>query len=283
VAEEFRVLAEGLNFPEGPAFAPDGALWCVEARGGPLVRWQADKITRYDSGGLPCGLAFDAAGRAWFCDARLNAVRHFTPETGQWQTVAEAVDNMALDRPNDLAFDAAGNLVFTCPGDSRAEPTGSVCCLRPDGSAVEVGSGMYFPNGVVFGPNGRTLMVAETYGRCVWKGEWDPVAARWVNAAPWADLGGEPGPDGMALGADGLLYIAALRAGQVKVVDDAGQVVRAYDVPGPRPTNVAFDPSGALGLVVTEAEHGLLLSLPRLGPGVSLFLPERPSSRRLPG
>jgi hypothetical protein len=37
------------------------------------------------------------------------------------------------------------------------------------------------------------------------------------------------------------------------------------------PTNAAFDPTNRLGLVVTEAEKGLLLSLPEVGPGVTLF------------
>ena len=27
-----QILAEGLAFPEGPAFAPDGSLWLVELK-----------------------------------------------------------------------------------------------------------------------------------------------------------------------------------------------------------------------------------------------------------
>lgn len=273
MADAIRVLAQGLNFPEGPAFAADGGLWCVEARGSALVQWQEDALIRHDSGGRACGLAFDGDGRAWFCDAAQNAVRHFTLGNGRWVTVAETLDGGPLAAPNDLAFDAVGNLVFTCPGDSRAEPSGYVCCLRTDGRVSRIGSGLYFPNGVVFSADGQTLMVAETYGRRVWKGGWDSRAGRWLDPYPWAELSGDPGPDGMALGADGLLYVAALRAGQVKAMDADGQVVAAYDVPGPRPTNVAFDPAGRLGLVVTEAEHGLLLSLPGLGPGIPPFTP----------
>ena len=32
------MLAENLAFPEGPAFASDGALWCVELLAGNLLR-----------------------------------------------------------------------------------------------------------------------------------------------------------------------------------------------------------------------------------------------------
>ena len=275
MTHEVTVLARGLNFPEGPAFAPDGTLWCVEARGGALVQWSAAGVVRHDSGGLPCGLAFDAQGRAWFCDAKQKSVRVYDLAQGRFDTVATSVNGVALNAPNDLAFDAAGNLVFSCPGDSRFEPTGSVCCLRPDGTVKTLRDALYFPNGIVFSADNQTLYVAETYGKRVWKGAWNAAAATWTNAAPWAELGGEPGPDGMALGADGLLYVAALRAGCVKAVDERGVVVAEYAVPGPRPTNVAFDPGGALGMVVTEAARGELLSIRRVGPGVAPFRPLR--------
>ncbi len=267
------VLATGLDFPEGPAFAPDGSLWCVEARGGALVRWSASGIVRHNSGGLPCGLAFDASGRAWFCDARQMAVRWYDPRRDVWETVATTVHGAPLNAPNDLAFDALGNLVFSCPGDSRFEATGSVCCLRPDGAVTVLHASLRFPNGIAFSADGSTLYVAETYGMRVWKGSWNADRAEWSNAAPWAELGGEPGPDGLALGADGLLYVAALRAGCVKAVAASGTVVATYEVPGPRPTNVTFDPSGALGMIVTEAEQGTLLSMARVGPGVPPFRP----------
>ena len=272
---EPRVLASGLDFPEGPAFAPDGTLWCVEARGGALVQWSERGLARHDSRGLPCGLAFDGDGRAWFCDAQQKAVRSLDPERNTWTTQATNVDGAPLNAPNDLAFDAVGNLVFSCPGDSRFEPTGSVCCLRPNGSVTTLRGDLYFPNGILFSADNQTLMVAETYGRRVWKGAWDANSATWSDAQPWAELLGEPGPDGLALGADGLVYVAALRAGVIKVVDAGGLVVAQHPVPGPRPTNVAFDPSGALGMVVTEAEHGALLSYPWLGPGHAPFRPRR--------
>ena len=275
MTHEVTVLASGLAFPEGPAFAPDGSLWCVEARGGALVQWSTDGVTRHDTGGLPCGLAFDAHGRAWFCDAKQKAVRVYDPAQGRFDTVATHVNGIELDAPNDLAFDAVGNLVFSCPGDSRFEATGSVCCLRPDGTVRMLHDALYFPNGIVFGADNQTLYVAETYGKRVWKGSWNANAATWTDAAPWAELGGEPGPDGMALGADGLLYVAALRAGCVKAVDASGTVVAEYAVPGPRPTNVAFDPTGALGMVVTEAERGELLCIRDVGPGFTPFRPSR--------
>lgn len=270
---DVKVLAQNLAFPEGPAFDPAGDLWFVELHGGNLVRWRNGRLDRYPTGGAPNGLAFDQAGRAWFCDAQQNAIRRFDPSTGIWETVVDTLDGRPLNKPNDLAFDSAGQLVFTCPGDSRQEPSGYVCCLHPDGSLTRIAGDMFFPNGLAFMDGDSTLVIAETYRQRLWRGQWDVTSARWVEAKPWADLGGQPGPDGMALGADGLLYVAVVRSGQIKVIDAEGQFVRGHKLPGQKPTNAAFDPrpERPLGLVVTEAERGLLLGLPKLGPGAPLF------------
>ena len=74
----------------------------------------------------------------------------------------------------------------------------------------------------------------------------------------------------MALGVDGLLYVAVFGSGRVEAVDENGGIAMIFNLPGSNPTNVAFDPTGHLGLVVTEAERGVLLSLPELGPGARL-------------
>jgi len=75
----------------------------------------------------------------------------------------------------------------------------------------------------------------------------------------------------MAMGADGRLYVAVFGSGTVKAVDTRGAVAEVFRLPGKNPTNVAFDPSGDLGLVVTEAQRGELLSLPNIGMGAALF------------
>lgn len=265
------VLAKGLAFPEGPAFDPLGNLWCVELHGGQLVRYENGKLERHPTDGAPNGLAFDHTGRAWVCDAQQNALRRFNPATTQWQTLVNLLEGQPLSKPNDLAFDAMGNVVFTCPDDSRNEPTGYVCCLKRDGTLVRIAEGMYFPNGVAFVNQGAQLVIAETYRHRLWRGEWDPNNARWVDPAPWSNTGTDGGPDGMALGADGLLYVAVYRSGQIRAIDVRGKIVQVYDLPGRCPTNVAFDPAGHLGLIVTEAEQGWLLSMPQLGLGAPLY------------
>ncbi len=272
-ASHIELLATGLDFPEGPAFDSTGALWLVELKGGNLLRWESGRVERIPTGGTPNGIAMGPHGEIWFCDAGQCAVRRYLPAKGQFDTLASQVNGEGLAKPNDLAFDSAGNLVFTCPGDSREKPTGYVCCLGQDGSVKKIADGFYFPNGLAFADKNATLVIAETRRQRLWRGAWEVAMAAWHNARPWAEVGGKIGPDGLAMGQDGLVYVAVYSAGQVKAVAPDGSVARVFDLPGANPTNCAFDPSGKLGLVVTEAEKGVLLSLPELGPGLPLCIP----------
>lgn len=267
-----RLLGAGLRFPEGPAFAADGTLWCVEVKGGGLARWREGGSTCYPTGGAPNGAAIDATGRIWFCDAEQNAIRRFDPRTGELETLANRVNGRAINKPNDLAFDRSGNLIFTCPGDSRQDPTGFVCCLSSAGAVSIIADQLFFPNGLAFTADGTELIVAETYRQRLWRGAWDSARREWCAPRVWATgLDGAPGPDGMAFAADGTLCVAVYGAGAVMRVDAAGRVCENIPTPGRNPTNCAFDPSGELGLVVTEAERGELLSFKRAERGVLLF------------
>jgi gluconolactonase len=268
---QVQVLAKGLDFPEGPAFDPQGNLWCTELLGRTLVRWSKEGLQRYSTGGYANSMAFDRRGRIWMCDSEQNLIRRFSPNDEKWETMASEVDGAALQSPNDLAFDAQGNLIFTCPNFANTEPTGYVCCLKPNGTVKKIIEGLYRPNGLDFVDHGKFLVVGDTYQKKLLKGVWDDQGCAWQDPQPWAQVGGEEGPDGMAPGADGLLYVAIYGDGVVRVVDKDGKITQEYRLPGQTPTNVAIDPTGKLGIVVTETEHGQLLSLPGIKPGVAIF------------
>ncbi|OYY66876.1 MAG: hypothetical protein B7Y49_01130 [Sphingomonas sp. 28-62-11] len=263
------VLANGLRFPEGPAFDGQNRLWAVELKGGALLRMNDGVVERIAVGGAPNGLAF-WDDQAWFCDADQRSIRRLN-EDGICETIVDAVDGVAPDRPNDLAFDAAGNLVFTCPGNSRTEPTGSVWCRRPDGSLRAIAQGMYFPNGLAFSADGKTLVIAETYRHRLWRGVWNAETTQWIGATPWAEVGGPIGPDGMAFCETGALFVALYGLGAVAVVEGDTPLIRRIAVDGQCPTNLAFDPAGTLGLVITEADQGRLLQYRTDVRGAPLF------------
>jgi gluconolactonase len=273
--DRFEVLAEGLDFPEGPAFDAQGNVWCTEVgwvgdrRG--LVQLVDGKVRRIPLDSRPNGMIFDRQGRAWVTDSGLNAIRRFDPQSETWETMLETVAGERLHTPNDLCFDGQGNLLFTCPNFDSNERSGYVVCLQPDGKAARIAEGYYRPNGLELVDGGKALVVGDTYQKQLFKGAWDDRSCVWENPQPWCKVGGSEGPDGMTPGADGLLYAAIYGDGVIRVIDPNGTIVREIRVPGNNPTNVAVDPSGKLGIVVTETEKGKLISYPGFRPGVATF------------
>ncbi|WP_338876428.1 SMP-30/gluconolactonase/LRE family protein [Spirosoma sp. SC4-14] len=257
------VLTTGVRFPEGPAFANDGSLWAVELKGESLIRYQNGTVKRFPVGGEPNGIAIDSDGKIWFCDAGQRSIRRFDPETEKTETMLDKIMGESLNKPNDLAFDSAGNLLFTCPGESRREPTGYAGVRMRDGTVKKITTEKYFPNGLALTLDGKQLILAETYKHRLWKGKWNVETGEWTEAEVWAKVQGPTGPggpDGMAFGEEGNLYVAVYGTGKVHVINQHGDVVHLIDLPGQNPTNCAFDPSGRLGLVITEAEKGQMLT-----------------------
>lgn len=259
---ETRVLVTGLKFPEGPAFATDGTLWAVELKGEALIQYKEQNLIRHHVGGMPNGIAIDEDGLIWFCDAGQNSIRCCNPANHQTKTIITHVGEEALSKPNDLAFDKGGNLVFTCPGVSRKAPTGYACVAMKNGKVKKITEGKYFPNGLAFTNDGKSLVIAETYKHRLWKGDWDSDKGEWREENVWCEVGGPDGPggpDGMAFDSIGNLYVAVYGTGKIKVINEDGKLIDEILLPGQNPTNCAFDLKDIPGLIVTEAEKGQVL------------------------
>lgn len=261
------MLSAGLRFPEGPAFDASNRLWCVEQEGESLYCRDADGTEkRIKTGGRPNG-AVAQGDYIWFCDSGQNAIRRIHCQTEQLETMVTAVNGKPLDMPNDLCFDRWGNLLFTCPGPSDTKHAGYVAVCTPEGFVDIVADNLLYPNGLTFLPDGRTLLIAETHQQRIWQGYWDEESLSWENIRVWTTVidapadATTPGPDGMTIDADGCLYVAVFGAGIIRVFTGEGEFSRDIKLPGQNPTNCIFDPSGRLGLIVTEAERGELLSI----------------------
>ena len=262
--EFFQVLASGLDFPESPAFDSRGSLWCTEMGTGNIIHWEEDRITRFPCHGIPNSITFDRFDQAWVCDSLNNSIRRFDPVNERWETIINQVQNEELQAPNDLIFDNSGNLLFTCPNYIDTLNTGYICCLSADGVVKKITQQMHRPNGIAIIEGGKYLVVADTYTKELYRGIWDGLNRTLIDFSPWIYIGGREGPDGIVYSSDGTLFCAVFGDGIIKALDKAGNIITMYKLPGSNPTNAALDPNGKLGLVVTEAENGLLLSFPNI-------------------
>ncbi|GAB4019501.1 SMP-30/gluconolactonase/LRE family protein [Spirosoma koreense] len=266
--DEVRILVKGLRFPEGPEFDAFGNLWCVEQEGEGIFCRKADGTTKkVYTGGKPNGLICHQ-GFIWFCDSGYNSIRRMDIKTESIETVISQVSGQPLNCPNDLLFDDDNNLIVTCPGPPDGSEHGYVVVYSPAGSVEVIADGLQYPNGLALFPDRQTLLIAETHQQRIWSGYWDAEGLSWEAIRVWTNVienptaGPVPGPDGMAVGPDGNLYVAVYGAGLVRVFSAEGEFVRDIRLPGQNPSNCTFDPSGELGLIVTETERGELLSIP---------------------
>src|SRR6202007_685480 len=94
-------------------------------------------------------------------DRQLNRVRG-----GKLERVAD-LSGLATGPCNDMVVDAKGRAYVGNFGYDRhrGEAPRTTCLVRvdPDGTATKVADELMFPNGTVIAPDGRTLIVAETF------------------------------------------------------------------------------------------------------------------------
>ena len=269
-----KTILTQLEFPEGPVFDFDGNLWFVEIKGGTLSRWDGNRLDRFDVDGTPNGATIDNRGNIWFCDSRRGEIRKFNPERNTFETICDrTLDGIRLKRPNDLIFDAVGNLLFSDHADGREEPISTICVL-PKGSsqAKVISANKYFTNGLALKKNGKTLLFSETYRQQLWIGEWDASQLELRNESPFAKAGNGPwGPDGIAFDEHENLFAAIFNERRINIYRQDGKLTDWINCAGSRPTSCVFDPSGKLGLVVTEADRGEIISFPDFGKGLPIF------------
>jgi gluconolactonase len=269
-----KTIVENLKFPEGPVFDFDGNLWFVEIKGGNISMWNGTQLARFDVDGTPNGAMVDRKGNIWFCDSARGEIRLFDPNRHRFKTICNStIDGRRLKCPNDLIFDKVGNLLFSDHADGREKPTSTICVLPEGGNQAKVVSeNKYFTNGLAFRSDAKTLLFSETNKQQLWISEWDSARLELQNERPFAKAGDGPwGPDGIAFDENENLFAAIFNESKINIYGKDGQLTGTLPCSGNRPTSCAFDPYGSLGLVVTEAEHGEIISYPDIGKGLSIF------------
>ncbi len=298
-----RVLATGLQFPEGPIAMPDGSVLLVEIARETLSRVTGDGrvevVARLPGG--PNGAAVGPDGRIWVCNNggfgwirehgghRVNGpsanyaggwIEVVDPRTGRAERLYDRCGGHHLNGPNDLVFDGAGGFWFTDLGKKRDRDMdrGFVYWARTDGSEIrEAASGLFTPNGVGLSPDGHTLYVAETDTGRLWS--WDITGPGELRKRPWPSpnggtLAGAPGGytrlDSLAVAASGNVCVAALDSCSiVEIMPGTGQV-RRHAMPDMSVTNLCFGGPELRTAFVTLSHMGLLIATDWHEPGLAL-------------
>ncbi len=99
--------------------------------------------------------------------------------------------------------------------------------VDPDGTVTRAAEGLQFPNGTVILPDGRTMVIGETRGRCLTAFDIDDDG-NLSNRRVWADI--DPHfPDGICLDEEGAIWVADPRGNCVVRVREGGEITDRID------------------------------------------------------
>ena len=173
--EDVEVIAENLDFPEGPVALSDGSVLVVEVRRGTLSRvregGRVDVVAECHDGPNGAAIGPDGAcyvannGGIWPNRSGVGRIQRVDLATGEVDDLYESCDGRELLAPNDLVFDATGGMWFTDTGSGSERTTerGCVYYAAADGSHIhEVVGPTDSANGIGLSPDGNILYYAET-------------------------------------------------------------------------------------------------------------------------
>lgn len=248
-----ELLADGLGWAEGPAVLPDGRICFVETFRSQVSVWERGRgVERYAyTAGGPNACILGDDGKLYVCqnggtvgpwraeEMSVPSIQRIEREGGSTQVIATELAGVTFNGPNDLVFGPDGRLYFTDPGTYNPDdPDPSyIFAMEPDGTGELLAEldPPTFPNGIAIEPDGDVVW-AESYTGMVRRLRLGTEEIEDVGQLP----GDNPVADGLAVAADGRLFVTTVNGGGIDVLHPDG----SYDqkiTAGSIPTNCVFD------------------------------------------
>lgn len=225
-----EVLLDGLVFPESPRWH-DGRLWLSDMYTHKVMNVTPDGRveTVLDVPQQPSGLGWLPDGRLLVVSMHDRRLLRLDPDGVK---VAADLSDLAPSHCNDMVVDRLGRAYVGNFGfDFLAkEPERATVLIlaTPDGATRVVADELRFPNGMAITPDGKTLIVGESYGRRLTAftiADDGSLGKRRL----WAQLDGATA-DGICLDAEGAVWVASPVSAEVLRVCEGGAVTHRIPV-----------------------------------------------------
>ena len=230
--KHLEVLADGLSFPEGPRWYA-GALYFSD-----FYTRRVHKLTSDGAIDVVATVPNQPSGLGWLPDGRMLIVSMLDRKLLRLEPSGELAEHADLNTVatwhcNDMVVDShgrayVGNFGFDTHTPGTAHSEANLALVSPDGRVTRAAEGLWFPNGSVITPDGRTLVVAETRANRLTAFEIGPAGELGARRL-WADLGVHF-PDGIALDAHGQIWVADPRNRCLIRVAEGGDITSKVDL-----------------------------------------------------
>ena len=241
---DIKLLAGGLNYPEGPTLDSEGNLYFVEFRNNKISKVTPDGnvSTVVQVGTQNNGLIRDKDGNFFVCDWKGKAIYKVDTQSNISLITDKSSEGEPLLRPNDFAWDNRSNLYFTDPegwGPTRLK--GGIHYIDKNLTIHRFAGGMNFPNGLAFDRDYKHLYVGETIFNWIMRLEVKPdetVGRR----DKFFYMGEKVFADGIKVDVKGNVWVTAFSEGEVWCISPQGEKIASIILPGenPTPTNILF-------------------------------------------
>jgi sugar lactone lactonase YvrE len=218
---------DGFAFLEGPRWH-DERLWFSDMHARRIYAASEDGAVEAIARVPEC-----PSGLGWLPDGRLLVVsmedrRVLRREAGGELVTHADLSGIATHHCNDMVVDATGRAYvgnFGYDLHTQQKPrTAKLALVQPDGGVSVAASDLEFPNGAVITPDGRSLIVGESFGRRLTAFDVDPGSGALSRRRVWAALPGGAVPDGICLDAGGAIWVASPMTRELLRVHEGGRI-----------------------------------------------------------
>jgi sugar lactone lactonase YvrE len=242
---------------EGPYWDPEaGRLLLVDMLAGAVVSLGDGGATqRHEYGGIAAVIRRRTTG-----GFVLAVERGFQMLDDELQPVGDPIrvfDDPAI-RMNEGGCDPQGRLYVGTMAYDVTPGAGTLWRLDQDRSVHPTLTGVTISNGLQWSADGATAFYNDTPTQRVWRYAFDGATGTFGERTTVAEIEeGHGSPDGMAIDADGGLWIALWGGGAVRRYDPDGTLTEVVELPCTNVTACTFGGDDLRTLYITTSRDGL--------------------------
>jgi sugar lactone lactonase YvrE len=226
--------SRGLKFTESPRWH-DGKLWFLDIHDRRIkaADLEGKLETVLETPFIPNAFGIRSDGSLLVGDALQRQIHRWDGKSLQVVADLAGITTFCLsdgivDRRDRMYVGDIGYNFF-----DRSLPPVDTCviaCIEPDGGARIVADRLYFPNGIVITPDGGTLIVAECMGHRLTAFTIQADGSL-TDRRVYAQLPADVHPDGIALDAEGAIWVANPEGEQAVLrVREGGQIAERIEL-----------------------------------------------------
>jgi len=249
-----RVPVAAGTLPEGPHWdAAAGGVYWVDISAGRVHFLDGSGEQRTWEAGQPVGAVAGRAGGGLVLAVR-DGFAALDLATGQTSALAGVEPDRPDNRMNDGACDRAGRFFAGTKAEDDAPGAGALYRLDPDHVVTLIVADVTISNGIGWSPDEQLMYYVDSPTRRVDVFDYDPAGGAIGGRRPFARLpSADAMPDGLAVDAEGGVWVALWGGSAVHRYDAAGRLDQVVEVPHVNVTSCAFGGPGLDLLYVTAA------------------------------